>query len=86
MATDANADATPSGDGIASGSPNVGGADRLLRAGLAVVATVVAIGALRDGRRSVGLLAGLAALGFGFNATTCFCGVNAALGIDTTDE
>ena len=65
---------------------NVGGADRLVRALLAVVLTAVAVRALRSGRRSVGLLALLGAIGAGFNATTCFCGLNAALDIDTTRE
>lgn len=65
---------------------NVGGRDRLVRALLAVALTVVAIQALRTGRRTLGLIAGVGALGAGFNATTCFCGVNAVLGIDTTDE
>jgi hypothetical protein len=65
---------------------NVGGRDRLVRALLAAVLTVVAIRALREGKRTTGLLAGVGALGFGFNATTCFCGLNETLGIDTTGE
>lgn len=65
---------------------NVGGRDRLARALLAAVLTVVTISALRKGKRTTGLLAGIGALGFGFNATACFCGLNKALGIDTTDE
>lgn len=65
---------------------NVGGRDRLARALLAVVLTVVALAALRDGRRLAGTLAAAGALGAGFNAVTCVCGVNAALGIDTTGE
>lgn len=64
---------------------NVGGRDRLARALLAVVLTVAAVTLLRTGKRTPGLLAGVAALSFGFNAITCFCGVNRALGIDTTD-
>jgi hypothetical protein len=66
--------------------PNVGGRDRLLRASLAVVLTVVTVGALVRGRRTVALVAGLAALGTGFNAVTCFCGLNHLLGVDTTAE
>jgi len=66
--------------------PNVGGRDRLARALLAVGLTVVALDAVRDGRRLTGLLAAAGALGAGFNATTCFCGANAALGVDTTGE
>ena len=65
---------------------NVGGIDRTGRAVLAVVLAVVAIVTLRKGNRTTGLLAGIGALAFGFNATTCFCGLNAALGIDTTEE
>jgi len=65
---------------------NVGGIDRIGRALLAVVLTIVAVRALTGGRRTVGLLAGLGALGAGFNATTCFCGLNAALGLDTTSD
>ncbi len=65
---------------------NVGGRDRLVRVLLAVVLTSVAIGSLRSGKRRAGLLAAVGALGFGFNATTCFCGINETLGIDTTRE
>jgi len=65
---------------------NVGGRDRLVRALLAVVLTSVAIRSLRSGKRRTGLLAAVGALGFGFNATTCFCGINETLGIDTTRE
>ena len=64
---------------------NVGGRDRIARAVLAVVLTVVAMGALASGNRSRGLVFGVAALGLGFNAVTCFCGVNRTLGIDTTE-
>jgi hypothetical protein len=65
---------------------NVGGRDRIVRAVLAAALSVVAVAALREGNRSRGMLAGLGALAFGFNATTCFCGLNAALGLDTTEE
>lgn len=65
---------------------NVGGRDRLLRAGLAVVLVAVAGLALRADRRRVATLAAVGAAGLGFNAVTCFCGLNAALGIDTTEE
>jgi hypothetical protein len=64
---------------------NVGGRDRLVRAALAALLTVVAVRALRRGKRTTGLLAGVGALGLGFNATTCFCGLNRLLGVDTTD-
>ncbi len=67
-------------------SENVGGRDRLVRTVLAVVLTVLTVRLLRSGNRKTGLLAGVGALGFGFNATTCFCGLNEALGIDTTEE
>ena len=65
---------------------NVGGRDRLARALFAALLTLGAIRLLRSGRRRLGLLAALGALGSGFNAVTCFCGVNAALGIDTSDD
>lgn len=65
---------------------NVGGRDRLVRSLLAVLLTVVAISTLKKGRRKAGVLALVGALGFGFNATTGFCGMNETLGIDTTEE
>jgi hypothetical protein len=65
---------------------NVGGRDRLVRALLAALLTIVAVGTLRKGKRKTGLLALVGALGFGFNATTCFCGLNKTLRIDTTTE
>ncbi|WP_311174125.1 YgaP-like transmembrane domain [Halobellus ordinarius] len=65
---------------------NVGGRDRLLRGLLAALLTVVAVSTLRNGKRKTGLLALGGALGFGFNAVTCFCGLNETLGIDTTGE
>jgi hypothetical protein len=67
-------------------SKNVGGGDRLVRALLAVVLTLAAVRSLRSGKRKTGMLAVVGALGFGFNATTCFCGLNKMFGIDTTDE
>ena len=65
---------------------NVGGRDRLVRALLAVLLTLGTVRLLRAGRRRLGVLAALGAIGFGFNAVTCFCGVNEALGVDTTDD
>lgn len=65
---------------------NVGGRDRLVRALFAVALTGLAIGLLASGRRAVALVAALGAVGLGFNAATCFCGVNETLGIDTTDD
>ncbi|CCQ36583.1 DUF2892 family protein [Natronomonas moolapensis 8.8.11] len=67
-------------------SKNVGGRDRLVRGVLAAVLTVIAIKTLTSGRRRTAVLAAIGALGFGFNATTCYCGTNEALGIDTTGE
>jgi hypothetical protein len=63
---------------------NVGGRDRLARALLAAVLSVLALRWLRGGKKGRGLLAGVGALGFGFNATTGYCGANDALDIDTT--
>jgi hypothetical protein len=65
---------------------NVGGTDRIVRAVLAVALTVTALVALRAGRRSVATLATVGAIGLGLNAVTCFCGLNKALGIDTTEN
>lgn len=65
---------------------NVGGYDRIARAALAIALAIAALSALRKGRRSVGVLAAAGAVGFGINAVTCFCGLNRALGIDTTSE
>lgn len=65
---------------------NVGGRDRLGRFLVAAVLSIAAVRWLRGGKRVRGLLAGVGALGFGFNATTGYCGVNDALGVDTTDE
>jgi hypothetical protein len=63
---------------------NVGGRDRLTRFGLTVVLSILAVRWLQAGKRLRGLLAGVGALGFGFNATTGYCGVNDAIGVDTT--
>jgi len=65
---------------------NVGGRDRLIRAVLAVVLTIVSLRWLRSGKRKRGLLAGIGALGLGFNATTGYCGINDTLDIDTTAD
>ncbi|GAB6860001.1 YgaP-like transmembrane domain [Haloplanus litoreus] len=65
---------------------NVGGRDRLVRTLLAALLTVVSIRAFERGKRAIGLLAAAGALGFGLNAVTCFCGVNEALGIDTSRD
>jgi hypothetical protein len=65
---------------------NVGGRDRLIRAALAVVLTIVSVRWLRSGKRKRGLLAGVGALGLGFNASTGYCGFNDTLDIDTTAD
>lgn len=65
---------------------NVGGRDRLGRFLLAAVLSIAAVRWLRNGKRKRGLLASAGALGFGFNATTGYCGVNDALEIDTTGK
>ncbi|WP_324663848.1 YgaP-like transmembrane domain [Haloarcula sediminis] len=65
---------------------NVGGRDRLGRFLLAALLSTAAVRWLRSGKRLRGLLAGVGALGFGFTATTRYCGVNDALDIDTTDD
>lgn len=65
---------------------NVGGRDRLARGVLAVLLTVVAAWALRRGKRPTGVAAAIGAAGLGFNVVSCFCGLNAALGRDTTRD
>jgi hypothetical protein len=65
---------------------NVGGTDRLLRAVLAVAFAAATLGALGRGRRSLAAATLLASAGMAVNAVTCFCGLNAALGLDTTEE
>jgi len=69
-----------------TGFRNVGGRDRIFRGVLAVVFGVVAVAALSVGRDTLAFVAGAGALGAGFNAVTCFCGINAALGLDTTED
>lgn len=64
---------------------NVGGKDRLFRAVLTVVFTVLAVSAVRKRNYRTLLLTTAGAVGFGINAVTCFCGLNEALGIDTTE-
>ena len=65
---------------------NVGGRDRLIRAVLAVVLTIVSVRWLRSGKRKRGLLAGIGALGLGFNASTGYCGFNDTFDVDTTAD
>jgi hypothetical protein len=65
---------------------NVGGLDRTARGIGVVLLGFTALGAFASGRRPVALFAILGAAGLLFNYTTCFCGANAALGIDTTGD
>jgi uncharacterized membrane protein len=65
---------------------NVGGTDRLLRAVFAAVFAVLAVSALRKRNYPMVVLTTAGAVGLGINAVTCFCGLNEALGIDTTDQ
>jgi len=67
-------------------SQNVGGSDRLIRAVLAVGFSILALRALTNRKPLTAVVAGLSAIGFGFNATTCFCGLNEALGVDTSSD
>ena len=62
---------------------NVGGLDRIVRAVLGVALLVVTLRSLTNGRRSTALVAAVAAAGLLFNATTQFCGLNSALGLNT---
>jgi hypothetical protein len=65
---------------------NVGGVDRVLRGVLGVWLVVVALAALRVGRRTTAAVAGIAGLGLLQNAAVGFCGGNWLFGIDTTGE
>jgi len=65
---------------------NVGGRDRLVRFLMAAGLSIVAVRWLQSGKRVRGLVAGVGALVFGFNATTGYCGVNDALDVDTTGD
>jgi threonine dehydrogenase-like Zn-dependent dehydrogenase len=65
---------------------NVGGRDRLVRALLAVVLTIVAVRSLRNGKRRTGLLAGVGALGVGFTATSRYRGTNDTASGDATAD
>jgi hypothetical protein len=65
---------------------NVGGTDRIGRGVLGLWLVVVAVSALRVGRRTTAAVAGIAGVGLLQNAATGFCGCNWALGIDTTGE
>ena len=62
---------------------NVGGLDRVARTVLGIGLLIVTLRSLTSGRRSTALVAAVSAAGLLFNATTQFCGLNAALGIDT---
>lgn len=62
---------------------NVGGLDRVVRAVLGVGLLAIALRSLTSGRRSTALVAAVTAAGLLFNATTQFCGLNAALGLNT---
>lgn len=64
---------------------NVGGRDRRARAIGALVLAIVAVLALRRGRKRRAAVAGVAAVGLAINAASCYCGVNRALGVDTTE-
>lgn len=65
---------------------NVGGNDRRTRAALAVLFSVAALRAFRAQKPKRGLLLLVGALVAGFTASTRFCPVNDALGIDTSGE
>lgn len=65
---------------------NVGGFDRVLRGILGVWLVVVALAALRVGRRTTAAVAGIAGAGLLQNAATGFCGGNWLFGIDTTSD
>ena len=65
---------------------NVGGTDRTVRGIVGVLLAVATLGALLVGRRRAAGVTLLASAGLLFNAGVGFCGLNAALGVDTTEE
>lgn len=65
---------------------NVGGIDRVIRGIVGSWLVVVAVAALLDDQRGTAAASAIAGIGLLFNWRTGFCGCNAALGIDTTDE
>jgi hypothetical protein len=65
---------------------NVGGLDRIVRGILGIALLGVAAATYRKGSRQRAALAALAGIGMLQNATTCFCGGNYLLGIDTTSD
>ena len=62
---------------------NVGGLDRVVWAVLGIGLLIVTLRSLTGDRHLTALVAVVGAAGLLFNATTQFCGLNAALGIDT---
>lgn len=63
---------------------NVGGIDRIVRGVLGIWLVVVAVAAYLDDQRTKAVITGVAGAGLLQNASTQFCGCNAAFGIDTT--
>jgi hypothetical protein len=57
-----------------------------MRGVFTILLTLTAVNTLRQRKYKFGILAAAGAVGLGFNTVTCFCGLNEALGIDTTDE
>lgn len=65
-------------------SRNVGGRDRQVRGVVGAVMLVVAVWTLLAGNRGRAAVVAVAGAGLLFNAVTCFCGINALLGVDTS--
>ena len=65
---------------------NVGETDRTVRAVVGGLLAVATLGAFLLGRRRLGGVTLIASAGLLFNAVSGFCGLNAALGIDTAEE
>lgn len=64
---------------------NIGNSDRVLRGTIGIWLVVVAVSALRVGRRTTAAIAGVAGIGLLQNALTGFCGGNWLLGLDTSN-
>lgn len=66
------------------GRKNLGEYDRAFRGVIGIWLVVIALGALRVGRRLTAATAGIAGLGLLQNAVTGFCGGHWIFDIDTT--
>ncbi|UPM43081.1 YgaP family membrane protein [Halocatena salina] len=62
---------------------NVGGIDRIVRGVLGTWLLLVTIRAMLNGQRTKAFATGIASVGLLFNVVIGWCGLNAALGVDS---